>query len=574
MTDFFSAMTPVTTAYLIMELLTLVALYLFVMRGEYQVGLNFFVMAVFVIRGFGQFMMSISTSEQMLFFADYITYFGSVFLPPLMYISAARLCREEPPKWLVTILSVFSALVFIFCLNIGRNDLYYVNARYAKENGFAYIAKDGYGPLHSVYTAMVIMYGVLFALLLGRSIILKKISRKMLIGIMVCAAAILGLYSINRLTQIKLNLTSIAYFIISLWALKFFDEYNIHSLYATVSETLGEAEGVGYVVFDKHMGFVNSNAIAKKLFPEINELNIDQKVKKSDTIFYSKIILAAADFLKGDPETVASERIRIGENTYFFRFSKVLVQAGTVIGVLVEIHDVTAKAQFEEIQTRYSKDLETDVEKKQSEIIKMQNDLVVGLATMIESRDNSTGEHITRTIRVAECLSKFLENTSKEITPEKLKKYLNAVSLHDIGKITIEDKILRAAYPYTEEQKAELDKHPVEGAKIIRKIFSLLSDDDFVDMAADIARYHHENWDGSGLPDGLAGNEIPVFARITRIIDVFDNCAVDFSTGAIHTDAAFEEIRNGIGTKFDPDFSELFLSHRNEIEEIYKNVRG
>lgn len=140
-------------------------------------------------------------------------------------------------------------------------------------------------------------------------------------------------------------------------------------------------------------------------------------------------------------------------------------------------------------------------------------------------------------------------------------------SLHDIGKIMIPDYILLKKGMLTQKEREIISTHTTLGAQTLSDIFGDSEQNDFIHMAIDIAHYHHENWDGSGYPDGLKGREIPLAARIVKVVDVFDAMISDrVYKHKISTDETIKWMENGAGKDFDPDIVQVFSKiHRNFI---------
>lgn len=205
---------------------------------------------------------------------------------------------------------------------------------------------------------------------------------------------------------------------------------------------------------------------------------------------------------------------------------------------------------------------------------KYNNEMVMGFATLVENKDDSTGGHIRRTAAYVELLAKELEKRGfyKEcLTKDYIENLIMAAPMHDVGKIAIPDVILQKPGKLTDEEFATMKTHSARGGKIIKETFGHFGDDDYVKMAYDVARYHHEKWNGKGYPDGLVENDIPLCARIMAVSDVFDavsakRCYRD----AMPLEKCFGIIREGSGRDFDPIIADVFLDIRDEIEQIYK----
>lgn len=201
-------------------------------------------------------------------------------------------------------------------------------------------------------------------------------------------------------------------------------------------------------------------------------------------------------------------------------------------------------------------------------------EMVMGFATLVENRDDSTGGHIKRTTEYVKMLAEELRERGyykKELTKDYIKNLVIAAPMHDVGKIAIPDSILQKPAKLTDEEYEIMKTHSARGGKIIQETFGHMGDDEYVKIAYEVARYHHEKWNGKGYPDKLEGKEIPLGARIMAVADVFDavsakRCYRD----AMPLEKCFNIIESGSGQDFEPILVEVFLDMRSRIEEIYE----
>lgn len=214
--------------------------------------------------------------------------------------------------------------------------------------------------------------------------------------------------------------------------------------------------------------------------------------------------------------------------------------------------------------------------KKQGQYVSdMQNQIVFSFADMIESRDGSTGLHVKRTSQVVELLLKQIR--AKNVYGEKMgdddyEMITLAAPLHDIGKIKIPDAILSKPGKLTEEEFSTIKTHPVEGEKIIRKTMAKIEDENYLEIARDMALYHHEKWNGTGYPEGLKEDEIPVCARIMAVADVFDAlCSARCYKKAFTIDEAYAIFEESRGTHFEPVLVDILQELRPDLEQIYQS---
>ena len=161
----------------------------------------------------------------------------------------------------------------------------------------------------------------------------------------------------------------------------------------------------------------------------------------------------------------------------------------------------------------------------------------------------------------------------RELTEYYAELLCRAAYMHDIGKIKVDDAILRKPGRFTEEEYAKMKAHAPAGGEIIRMTMKKIEDRDYVDIACDVATHHHERWDGKGYPEGLSGEEIPLGARIMALADVFDALtSVRCYKEAMDVERAFSIIEEEAGKQFDPDLARVMLANkdvfRNQLEEF------
>ena len=210
------------------------------------------------------------------------------------------------------------------------------------------------------------------------------------------------------------------------------------------------------------------------------------------------------------------------------------------------------------------------------ELSHFHTETVMSFANLIENRDNNTGGHIKRTSRYVELIAEEMRNRGyfKDIlTKDYISDLLKAAPMHDIGKIAVSDAVLQKPGKLTDEEYAEMKTHAEKGGDIIREIFRNLGDEDFRKTAFEVARYHHEKWNGRGYPDGLKEDEIPLCARIMAVADVFDavsekRCYRD----AMPLEKCFSIIEQGGGQDFDPLIAKIFIDIKKKVEAVHKEL--
>ena len=243
---------------------------------------------------------------------------------------------------------------------------------------------------------------------------------------------------------------------------------------------------------------------------------------------------------------------------------------------------VTKPFQLTEVEARvdthlklyyYQQHLEAMVAEQVREIAEAQMETIFALAKLAESRDDATGQHLDRVKVCCRMVADALYGKGDpEILVDKafLKNMEQASSLHDVGKVGISDAILLKPGKLTPEEFEQMKEHTVIGAQTLEMVQARFPNNAFIALGIDIARSHHEKWDGTGYPDGLAGEKIPLPARIMAIADVYDalrskRCYKD----AVGHEAALEILRQGRETHFDPRVVDAFLMAEEKIREVY-----
>jgi len=219
--------------------------------------------------------------------------------------------------------------------------------------------------------------------------------------------------------------------------------------------------------------------------------------------------------------------------------------------------------------------LETEVKRRLQQHQKIQNASMRALASLAEARDNETGNHILRTQGYVNVLADELAKLphyAAVLLPDIIESYTKAATLHDIGKVGVPDHILYKPGKHTPEEWDIMKTHAEIGANAIWRAIKDEEDKEaveFLSVAMEIARNHHEKWDGSGYPNGLAGNNIPLSARLMAVADVFDaliTCRV--YKPAFSIENACEIIQDNSGSHFDPEIVAAFSRRIEDFRRI------
>lgn len=220
----------------------------------------------------------------------------------------------------------------------------------------------------------------------------------------------------------------------------------------------------------------------------------------------------------------------------------------------------------------HAMDLERLVAERTGQLTATQDMAVFALAELADSRDPETGEHLHRIRYYAQAIAEELGSHGpyKDLIDERfLKDLYRSSPLHDIGKVAVPDCILQKPARLTPDEFETMKKHVVVGALTLERAGGFVGQGTFMDMAADIARYHHERFDGTGYCAGLRGDEIPLAARIVTLVDVYDALTSRrVYKPAFELEYAKELILRGVGTQFDPVIVEAFLRRFEDFQKF------
>lgn len=226
-----------------------------------------------------------------------------------------------------------------------------------------------------------------------------------------------------------------------------------------------------------------------------------------------------------------------------------------------------------DVLQRQNEVLEEKVQERSRQLEELQDVTMVAMGSLAETRDPETGNHIRRTQRYVRILADHLRHHPRfaaYLTPENITIMYKSAPLHDIGKVGVPDNILLKPGKLTDEEFEEMKLHTVRGRDaIIAAESRMTAANNFLAFAKEIAYSHHEKWDGSGYPQGLAGEDIPVCARLMAIADVYDALVSRrvYKPPMPHDDAV-QVIAASRGTHFDPDMVDGFLEIAPKFDAV------
>jgi putative two-component system response regulator len=241
-----------------------------------------------------------------------------------------------------------------------------------------------------------------------------------------------------------------------------------------------------------------------------------------------------------------------------------------IVKARVANHLALRRAQ--EALKKQNRSLERRVAERTAEISRTQDVAIFSLASLAETRDNETGNHIRRTQSYVRILATYLRENPrfrKVLKAQYIELLYKSAPLHDIGKVGVPDSILLKPGKLDAAEWEEMKRHAAYGKEAIERAESTLGSTSFLNIAKEIAWTHHERWDGSGYPRALKGDQIPISGRLMALADVYDALISKrvYKSAYPHTDVV-EIIRGERGRHFDPDVVDAFLALQDEFQAI------
>lgn len=526
-----------------------------------------------IINCAGRYLLAASEGLEMAIWANKFLYVGGVYAPLLAVLVLARLCNIKIPRLFICLMTLYSTIVLCFVMTIGRYDVYYKSVELAEGNGYSYLIKT-YGPMHVLYPVMMVVYALSMIVFMYQSFRKRRyVSFRIVTTVSLTCFSIFFIYFIERAMGIKISILSVGYLIGLFFLIRYFNYLNMYDMSSNIITTVEKMKEYGYIVFDNKYGFINANTMIRKLFPEINQWEVDKAVKPSDSFLYNEVVRYLVEYNEKEEN---NKIINVGESFFQLNIREIEYGKKGKIGYLLEFTDRTVEQRYYRTIEEYNTNLEKEVNEKTAHILHIKDMMVLGMADMVENRDNNTGGHIKRTSEVVKIFSDKLMEYCNEFDFDNsfLPLVAKAAPMHDLGKISIEDAVLRKPGKYTDEEFAEMKRHTTEGARIVESLLQGVEDEEFVRIAGNVAHYHHEKWNGQGYPKGIAGEDIPIEARIMALADVFDalvskRCYKE----AFSYEKAYEIIEESLGTHFDPKLGKIFLTCKEELKQLYESMR-
>ena len=511
-----------------------------------------------------------------------VTYIGGCFLALFICQSIFSLCHINLKRWMSVGLTLLSMLSFSFVLSIGNTPYFYKTVSFDIEKGVGRLVKT-YGFAHTLTYVIITFFIVISFIAMIYSLIKKNdVSNKTIVLLMFPAAVSFLSYFIGKFLPSGIEAMPLSYVFAQVIYLIIVHRLCLYDVTDLAVETLVNKGDTGFVSIDFNDNYLGANEAARNIFPMLNKINVDSYAGRNIEI--KKTLLKWLEEFKRN-ETKDRVYYESGEKIYLITISY-LFDGKHRVGYQFLITDDTDSRKYMKLLANYNSQLSEEVTAKTEDIVQMHNRLILGMATMVESRDNSTGGHIRRTSDVIRILIDEIRKEAASdrknmlmlfgregLTDEFCKNVIQAAPMHDLGKIAVDDAVLRKPGKFTPEEYEKMKTHAAEGARIVDSILEGTDNVKFHKIARNVANYHHERWDGSGYPEGLKGEEIPIEARIMAIADVYDALV----SKRVYKDSfSFEEadriMMESFGKHFDKRLERYYVSAKPRLEEYYKDT--
>ncbi|MBP3741484.1 MAG: HD domain-containing protein [Treponema sp.] len=509
-----------------------------------------------------------STTLEGALFATCMIYLSGCYLPLLIMLIAFSLCHVKLLSKITFWLFVISTLLYLSILSIGSLPIFYKNITTEMVNGYIVVHRE-YGPAHLIF---YIYIGALtitsFVTMIYAYLHKNDISKTVIILLFIPFLLAIFSYFGGHFFSGKIEFTPLSYVLAQIIYLIIIHKICLYDIADTGIDSLIESGQTGFVSLDFKLRYLGSNETARRFMPELNNLHTDVSILKNplmqDTVVQWIKVFA-------DDENIDKFHFNSDDKIYLVDINY-LYDGTKKRGYQLFITDDTQSQKYIDLLNKFNTNLQNEVDLKTNHIVEMHNQFILGMATMVESRDNSTGGHIRRTSDIVRILIEEMTRKNElQLSAEFCKDIIKAAPMHDLGKIAVDDQILRKPGRFTDEEYEIMKKHSAEGAKIIAQILKDSDDLHFKQIAENVAHYHHEKYDGSGYPEGLKGEDIPLEARIMAIADVYDALVSKrVYKESMSFEAANKIMTESFGSHFDKKLESYYLAAREKFENYYR----
>lgn len=573
----------------------LTVIYVMIWRKHFDLNLTVIFILVPIVN-LGYYLYANSADKYAAMNAYKIIYIGSCFLPFFVTMCVLNLCEIEVPRPLRFFAFLINTTLYVFVLTVGKTP-YFLKSLTVHHNVFGTEVKKEYGPVHTAFLVVIFFYVAIEIVAIVYSGIRKSqisntILRRLFFPVIVTLFGYLG----NKLIGTKIEVVPFTYVFAQIMYISIARRMSLYKVSDMVVDSMVQTGETGFISIDFDHHYLGSNETAREILPGLVDLSIDQDITRvpwmENTVghwihhfeedetkshLYVKKDKIEKVYKTGKEKLDNVSGVEESDYTYIVR-TQYLYEGNRKIGYQIFLTDDTKNQKYVALLDKYKTELEAEVKQKTQHIVEMHDNLILSMATMVESRDNSTGGHIKRTsecvrIIIGEMRADAESPFADRLTDEFCEDIIKAAPMHDLGKVAVDDKILRKPGRFTDEEYEIMKTHAAEGARIVHEILKDTDNESFKIVAENVAHYHHERMDGSGYPEHLEGDKIPLEARIMAIADVYDALV---SKRVYKESMSFEQadkiMMESMGKHFDKQLEKYYISARPKLEAYYTSL--
>ena len=554
--------------YISIALLIFEIIYVMKQKGSYMQNLMLLLLISVLVNLVGYLVELKSDSLETALIGVKIAYLGKPYITLCIFFFVVEFCKVNLSDLFKGALVAFHLLITTLVFTCDLHSLFYTSIQYIYSDSYCHLVL-GHGLFYYLFIGMTLLYFIAITVIGIRKIRSTKdwlIKRQMFLCLAMITICLIGFLLFLSGCTNGYDTTVLSYFVCVQMLIILMVHFQLFNTLSFAKDESMDGMEEALFVFDNDDGVIYQNKNARLMQHYIEKHYTEPFVQVLKKLIQKNEHLIVKNGYVFRGEGHDHEDVPQSANSVYHITGREITRQGRTYGYAVLVSDETESYY-------YTSHLEAKVSAKTHEIIKIQRSVIGSFAAMIEARDGITGLHIKNTSNFVKILTHSMQNSPKyadRITDDYAQMVSAAAKLHDIGKIAVPDYVLQKPGKLTDEEYEIMKKHPAEGARIIKETLGKLENDEYVHIAYNMAYYHHEKFAGGGYPCNLKGTEIPLSARIMAICDVYDALRSNrhYKEG-FSVEKSVSIIRESRGSHFDPDITDIFLQHIDEMEAVF-----
>lgn len=554
--------------YISIALLIFEIIYVMKQKGSYMQNLMLLLLISVLVNLVGYLVELKSDSLETALIGVKIAYLGKPYITLCIFFFVVEFCKVNLSDLFKGALVAFHLLITTLVFTCDLHSFFYTSIQYIYSDSYCHLVL-GHGLFYYLFIGMTLLYFIAITVIGIRKIRSTEdwlIKRQMFLCLAMITICLIGFLLFLSGCTNGYDTTVLSYFVCVQMLIILMVHFQLFNTLSFAKDESMDGMEEALFVFDNDDGVIYQNKNARLMQHYIENHYTEPFIQVLKDLIQKNEHLIVKNGYVFRGERHDHEDVPQSANSVYHITGREITRQGRTYGYAVLVSDETESYY-------YTSHLEAKVSAKTHEIIKIQRSVIGSFAAMIEARDGITGLHIKNTSNFVKILTHAMQNSPKyadRITDDYAQMVSAAAKLHDIGKIAVPDYVLQKPGKLTDEEYEIMKKHPAEGARIIKETLGKLENDEYVHIAYNMAYYHHEKFAGGGYPCNLKGTEIPLSARIMAICDVYDALRSNrhYKEG-FSVEKSVSIIRESRGSHFDPDITDIFLQHIDEMEAVF-----